>query len=258
VIRLATLSMPPKAPKRGVSAQGERKNSSAQKRNSAQPAGVKGRKQFTLHRWFPEHLKLLKLAGAPVSPIEAKIDSTSATLSRQFARSALRQFFGTRPISLHVTGNLDLTSTGAGVINTTLSDATGLAGAQDWASLIAVFDEVYLRGVQICGHARNKYSKVTVLTNMIVMTHQDDEAPTTLTFFANNNTDFHVTNLDDMYPNWVTWMRPNTPATVNGWQRTNALTVLGGLSWYSNTLTATTTYGTLIIRYLVDFRMQDV
>jgi len=219
----------------------------------------------------PAHRKML-LSMTPMfsSPAndkgEQKIDARAAQMSREFARSAFRSTYGARPVEVHLMITQNLTSSAGGVINTVLAH-TSLASANDWTSLAIVFDEFELVGVSIRAETYNKYSKTTTLSSPIVMVNDDNDS-TALTTYANNNAWIATSNTDDCFTESggsgrgnapVVWMFPSDPLIDNRWQATaDVASIRGGIKWYANTLSATTTYGLAFVTYFVRCRLQSL
>lgn len=216
------------------------------------------------------HRKMLS-SLAPTSSLagdkgEQKIDARSNQMSREFARSAIRSSYGTRPVDCHFMITQAITSTAGGVINTVLAN-TSLASANDWTSLAAVFDEFELLGVSIAVEPYNKYSKTTTLSAPIIMVREDNDV-TALAAYANNDVWIATSNTDDMYSESggsgkgrapVTWMLPADPLVDNRWQATGDVAAIrGSIKWYANTLSASTAYGLAFVTYLVRVRLQSV
>jgi len=174
--------------------------------------------------------------------IRSVIRSSSSTMNKAYKLHSL------------VTG--DLISSAGAVINTTSSDASGLTSSSDWASLIIVFDEILPLGCEVLAAPNNKYSKVAVISRPLLLVH-DDDTVTTLISYSDNYEQYHVTNVDDMFPKWLWFPRPISPvSSTNGWQNSSSLSLVGGFSWFSNALSASTTYGTAFYRYHFAMRMQ--
>jgi len=187
---------------------------------------------------------------------EEKMSDDQIGYIRDMGRSLLGAVNGINAVyPLHLMVTYDLVSSAGSSIQLTVVDGTGIFNANDYSALLNLFDEILLLGKEVCVTSRNKYSKTTTNSNSIVLQNDDNSTPV-LTGYATNSQQAVFSNTDDLFPDWLWFPAPRNPIPDNAWQDMNALTQPGGLSFFANNLSATTTYGLVVVRYHCLFRMQ--
>jgi len=177
--------------------------------------------------------------------------------------SSFRTLLGSRVYVFEFPYRTSIASSVGGVINTSIVDSTGLAAAQYWSNAILLFDECKLMGVSVAVLPRNRYSKVSTTSCGLALIHDDDSTPTLTTYQdACIRNDVSLMNIDDGTiqnapgPSWVSFSKPRDPTYLSDWQTTASLVVTGGLAFFAENLTASTTYADVLVKYKVALRIR--
>jgi len=144
-------------------------------------------------------------------------------------------------------------SNAGGQIVVSLPDSS-VTSASYFSLLSQVFDEYRVVGVSVVVQPYNKYSKTTTLSAPIAMLHDSTDGAA-LTGFANASAadTVQLSNTDDMFPRTTVYAKSHSES-ANVWAPTSTSTVIGSIKWYADTLSATVTYGRILVHYKTEFR----
>jgi len=160
------------------------------------------------------------------------------------------------PMLLGYTTNI--TSTVGAIINAVIPDSSAFS-SNNFSSLANVFDEYRVREIHVIIESFNKYSKTTTSSGPVFMAHDDvDQTAITSAAQIADYGNCFISNTDDWFPDrhgtGIKFVK-SAEESVNLWQPTSATTITGGIKFWSTAVTASITYATVLIRYLVEFRL---
>jgi len=183
-----------------------------------------------------------------------KLSEREGTLARSLLVStSSRQVY---PMLLGYTTTIS--STVGAIINAVIPDSSAFS-SNNFSSLANVFDEYRVREIHVIIESANKYSKTTTSSGPVFMVHDDvDQTALTSAAVAADYGTCFMSNTDDWFPDrhgtGIKFVK-SAEESVNLWQPTTTTTITGGVKFWSTSVTASITYATVLIRYLVEFRL---
>jgi len=153
---------------------------------------------------------------------------------------------------------VNITSTVGALVTQVIPDSSAFS-SNNFSSLANVFDEYRVKEIHVVIESYNKYSKTTTSSGPVFMVHDDvDQTALTSAAVAADYGNCFISNTDDWFPDrhgtGIKFVK-SAEESVNLWQPTNATTITGGIKFWSAAVTASITYATAFIRYLVEFRL---
>jgi hypothetical protein len=151
--------------------------------------------------------------------------------------------------SLQLVNEFQLTSNSGGVINNVFPSSPN--GCADWSSLALVFDEYRTLGFQVEFYPDNRYTKVTTnCTPLVCVVDRDNAAAlTTYTIGAQ----YESCKFESVEDPWIRKVKMNG-IEDSGFVNTTSPVPTFYIKLYGQNESVSTTYGLIIIRYLVQFR----
>lgn len=145
-----------------------------------------------------------------------------------------------------------LTSDGSGVINHVFDNNP--SGYLDWTSIANLWDEYRALSLFVEYKPNNRYSKTTVFTTPIyVLTDRDSTGVLTTKNDAVQYESTKIRSLDDPFSHGVK-TKGTTGLSPYTWITTASASATYCIKTYSSNLTASTTYGDIIVTLLIELR----
>ena len=157
-------------------------------------------------------------------------------------------------IAVCITNSANLTSDGAGIIDLVIGDSP--AGAPDWSSWSAIYDEYRVLGWEVSFIPANQYTKLSTVCQPLlgVIDRADGTALSAYTVAVQYGSvkDLSLEN------KWKLTTKLAGSTEEAQFSRTGAPSTKTWMKFFANGLTASTNYGLYIVRRRVQFRARAI
>jgi hypothetical protein len=191
------------------------------------------------HKAFPPS-KLLE--GDP-TPLVSPPPGFRLTVMDEGVHAALVDVFGNRTYRFRVATTLNMSSSGAGAVNSTISN-TALASNVAWINLSGIFNEFFVCGFRVAWEPVSRYNypltgvvatSVSSLPLGCAQLQHGQSAYTSLALMANNYGLKYTTTSDPFSFEWMNSESPG-PGIVDGGVPTQSWCTVSNVSQYAGTV----------------------